>query len=51
MAKSGDMLVSYRSEKSGEQEDDIPLPLDREEIDSFIYAGLREQSFLEYDDN
>ena len=51
MANSGDILVSCRSRKNGEQEDDIPLPLDKEEINGFVDAGLREQSFLEYDDN
>lgn len=47
----GDLLVSCRSRLTGEQEDDIPLPLDRQEIDGFIRAGLTEKSFLAYDDD
>ena len=50
LASQGDLLVSCRSRLKGEQEDDIPLPLDKEEIDSFIDCGLREQSFAAYDD-
>ena len=36
LAKNGVILVSCRSRLTGEQEDDIPLPLDRHEIDGFI---------------
>lgn len=51
LAKEGDILVSCRSRKSGEQEDDIPLPLDKEEIDIFKTLGLSEESFLAYNDD
>ncbi len=47
----GDLLVSCRSRLTGEQENDIPLPLDRYEIDGFIRSGLTEESFLSYDDD
>lgn len=50
LAHAGDILVSCRSRNRGEQETDIPLPLDRNEIDGFVRAGLTEQSFLAYDD-
>ena len=51
LAKEGDLLVSCRSRNSGEQENDIPLPLDRAEIDRFQTLGLSEESFLTYDDD
>jgi len=51
MVPGGRILVSCRSRNLGEQEDDIPLPLDRHEIDGFVRAGLREQSFLAYLDD
>ncbi len=50
LAPQGYLLVSCRSRLRGEQEDDIPLPLDKEEIDSFIRCGLSEESFIAYDD-
>jgi len=50
LAPGGYILVSCRSRLKGEQEDDIPLPLDREEIDGFIRCGLSEESFEAYDD-
>ena len=50
LAEQGDLLVSCRSRLAGEQENDIPLPLDRHEIDGFVRCGLREKSFLAYDD-
>ncbi len=50
LAPQGYLLVSCRSRLKGEQEDDIPLPLDREEIDGFIRCGLSEESFEAYDD-
>ncbi len=50
LAPQGYLLVSCRSRLKGEQEDDIPLPLDKEEIDGFIRCGLREKSFEAYDD-
>ena len=49
---NGYILVSCRSRKNGEQEDVIPLPLSQYEIDEFINLdGLKEISFLDYDDN
>ena len=50
LKKGSKILVSCRSRKKGEQLDDIPLPLDKEEIDSFIECGLKEKSFISYDD-
>lgn len=50
LAPQGYILVSCRSRIKGEQEDDIPLPLDKEEIDGFIRCGLKEMSFEAYDD-
>jgi 2-polyprenyl-3-methyl-5-hydroxy-6-metoxy-1,4-benzoquinol methylase len=50
LAPQGYLLVSCRSRLKGEQEDDIPLPLDKEEIDGFIRCGLSEESFEAYDD-
>jgi len=50
LAPQGYILVSCRSRLKGEQEDDIPLPLDKEEIDGFIQCGLIEDSFEAYDD-
>ena len=50
LAPQGDLLVSCRSRLKGEQEDDIPLPLDKEEIDGFVRCGLSEVSFEAYDD-
>jgi 2-polyprenyl-3-methyl-5-hydroxy-6-metoxy-1,4-benzoquinol methylase len=50
-SKNGLIIVSCRSRISGEQEDDIPLPLDKNEIDGFKLCGFTEASFLKYDDN
>ena len=50
LAPQGYLLVSCRSRLQGEQEDDIPLPLDKEEIDGFIRCGLSEASFEAYND-
>lgn len=50
LAPQGYILVSCRSRHKGEQESDIPLPLDKEEIDGFIRCGLTEESFEAYDD-
>lgn len=50
LCKNATILVSCRSRKSNEQEDDIPLPLDKRELDGFIRCGLTEISFLAYDD-
>jgi SAM-dependent methyltransferase len=51
MAPKGNILVSCRSRVTGTQEDDVPLPLDRYEIDGFVREGLTEKSFLAYDDD
>lgn len=52
IAKNGHVLVSCRSRNKGEQEDDIPLPLDQEEINKFVEDDkLIQMSFLAYDDN
>lgn len=50
LSPKGHILVSCRSRLKDEQEDAIPLPLDKDEIDGFIHCGLREKSFLAYDD-
>ena len=50
MAKDAHLLVSCRSRLKGQQEDDIPLPLDKDEIDGFKNCGLSEESFLSYVD-
>jgi len=47
---NGHVLVSCRSRNKGEQEDDIPLPLDRNEINGFITPFITQESFLAYDD-
>jgi hypothetical protein len=51
LAPQGNLLVSCRSRLRGKQEGDIPLPLDKEEIDGFIRCGLSEENFDAYDDN
>ncbi|KAB7881980.1 class I SAM-dependent methyltransferase [Poseidonibacter ostreae] len=49
--KQGYALVSCRSRKKGEQENDIPLPLDYDEINKFVRDdNLEEINFLAYDD-
>jgi 2-polyprenyl-3-methyl-5-hydroxy-6-metoxy-1,4-benzoquinol methylase len=49
--KQGHALVSCRSRKKGEQENDIPLPLDYDEINKFVRDdNLEEINFLAYDD-
>jgi len=50
LKEQGDILVSCRSRKAGEQLDVIPLPLDKPEMDDFIRKGLSEVEFLAYDD-
>lgn len=50
LAPKGNILVSCRSRLKDTLKDAIPLPLDKEEIDGFIRCGLKEQSFLAYDD-
>jgi len=51
MSKGADILVSCRSREVGQQEEMIPLPLDKNEIDGFVRCGLQERSFLAYDDD
>ena len=51
LSSGGDMLVSCRSRLAGEQENAIPLPLDRSEINGFVRSGLKEKSFEAYNDN
>jgi len=51
VAPQGFALVSCRSRQKGQQEDDIPLPLDENEINGFELCGLIKDSFLAYDDN
>ena len=50
LASGGTLLVSCRSRNRGENKDDIPLPLDKDEIDTFFALGLTESTFLAYDD-
>jgi 2-polyprenyl-3-methyl-5-hydroxy-6-metoxy-1,4-benzoquinol methylase len=50
LVPQGYILVSCRSRIKSEQEDDIPLPLDKDEIDGFIRCGLSNESFEAYDD-
>jgi hypothetical protein len=50
MAKDAHLLVSCRSRLKGQQENDIPLPLDKDEIDEFKNCGLSEESILSYGD-
>jgi 2-polyprenyl-3-methyl-5-hydroxy-6-metoxy-1,4-benzoquinol methylase len=50
LAPNGTLLVSCRSRRKTEQEDAIPLPLDKAEINGFVRCGLREESFEAYDD-
>jgi len=47
----GIALVSCRSRQAGEMENAFPLPLDRAEINGFVRAGLREMTFVAYDDD
>ena len=50
LTEEGELLVSCRSRNSGEDEDAIPLPLDKKEIDGFMDFALVEKSFVAYDD-
>jgi 2-polyprenyl-3-methyl-5-hydroxy-6-metoxy-1,4-benzoquinol methylase len=50
LSAQGHILVSCRSRLKGQQEDDIPLPVDKDEIDGFIRAGLIEDGFETYND-
>jgi len=50
-ATNAHILVSCRARNKGEKENEIPLPLDREEIDEFINTDkLSQVSFEAYDD-
>lgn len=52
LSKNGYILVSCRSRNNGEQEDLIPLPLSKDEIDEFKDIDkLKEIDFLIYDDD
>lgn len=51
VAPGGVLLVSCRSRNAGENLDDFPLALDREEIDGFVREGLEEMDFAAYDDD
>jgi SAM-dependent methyltransferase len=51
VAPNGEVVVSCRSRNAGEQLDEFPLALDRDEIDGFKRAGLSETHFLVYDDD
>lgn len=51
VASGGVALVSCRSRIRGEGQDKFPLPLDRDEIDGFVRAGLKEEVFIAYDDD
>jgi len=51
LKSKGHALISCRSRKKGEQLDDIPLPLDFDEINKFVTNdNLEEISFLSYND-
>ena len=50
VAPGGICLVSCRSRNAGEKLDQMPLPLDREELDGFVRVGLLEEGFAAYDD-
>ena len=51
LKKNGHILVSCRSRKKDEKQNEIPLPLDFDEINEFVKSdGLEEVSFLSYDD-
>jgi 2-polyprenyl-3-methyl-5-hydroxy-6-metoxy-1,4-benzoquinol methylase len=48
---NGHALISCRSRKKNEQKDDIPMPLDYDEINKFVSDdNLEEVGFLAYDD-
>ena len=50
--KGGSVLVSCRSRIEGKQENDIPKPLDKKEINEFVNQDkLKEISFISYSDN
>ena len=50
--ENGRLLVSCRSRLEGKQENDIPKPLDKKEINDFVLKDrLKEVSFSTYQDN
>jgi len=50
-SKNAHILVSCRSRNKGEKENEIPLPLDKKEIDEFVNSDkLSNISFKEYND-
>ena len=52
LSENGHVLVSCRSRKKGEQENDIPMPLDYEEINKFVTEdNLKEINFKSYNDS
>ena len=51
VAPGGEVLVSCRSRKSGDESETYPLALDREEIEGFVRAGLAEIHFDACDDH
>lgn len=52
VSKNGYALVSCRSRKKNEKEDEIPLPLDYDEINKFVTEDkLKEISFKAYNDS
>ena len=52
LCKNGYILVSCRSRNENEKQDAVPLPLTKKEINQFVQSdGLKEISFLQYDDN
>ncbi len=50
VAPGGKILVSCRSREAGTKEDEIPVPLSRQEIDGFIRAQLVQEYFEAWDD-
>jgi len=50
VAPGGEVVVSCRSRERGDDSQTFPIALDRDEIDGFVRAGLRETHFLAYDD-
>lgn len=51
VAVGGELIVSCRSGQKNEVSGTFPVPLDRNEIDGFIRAGLIEAEFISYDDD
>lgn len=51
IAPGGLALVSCRSRKVGDDSSTFPIPMDRNEMDGYIRAGLTEINFNAYDDH